>query len=372
MSICIFANDIYGCLGWRKKIYSKGEFKGLKRLYTTQTIKKGVMSVCTAISVTVDCNYFGRNLDFEFSFDEKVIITPRDFKFSFKNGKTVEKHFAIIGMGIERKNFPLYFDATNEKGLSMAGLNFPDNAVYAEKIPAVDNVASFELIPRILTQCESVKDACGLLQKINITSEAFDNELAPSPLHWIIADKTETAVVEQTKGGIRVFRDTVGVLTNNPPFDVQRFNLTNYMSITAKETRNVFSDKVDLKPYSRGMGGIGLPGDLSSASRFVKTCFLKLNSVFGKTEQEIINQFFHILYSVYQIKGAVKVGDEYEITHYTSCCNTDRGIYYYTTYNNSQINAVSLFTENLESDKLICYDLISEQKIFVQNARDEY
>ena len=332
--------------------------------------QKGVMPVCTAISVTFDYNYFGRNLDFELSFGEKVIITTRNFEFSFRNGKTIKKHFAIIGMGIENENFPLYFDATNEKGLSIAGLNFPGNVKYMDKMDGVDNVASFEFIPWILTQCESVKDACRLIEKINITNEAFNEKLVPSPLHWIIADKIETVAVEQTKDGIRVFQAPVGVLTNNPTFDVQMFNLTNYMSITAEETKNGFSDKVDLKPYSRGMGGIGLPGDLSSASRFVKTSFLKLNSVFGKTEQEIINQFFHILYSVYQIRGAVKVGDEYEITHYTSCCNTDKGIYYYTTYNNSQINAVSLFAENLESDKLICQDLILEQKVLIQNARD--
>ncbi len=324
--------------------------------------------MCTAISVTVDYNYFGRNLDFELSFGEKVIITTRNFEFSFRNGKTIKKHFAIIGMGIETEKFPLYFDATNEKGLSVAGLNFPDNAKYMDKIDGADNVASFEFIPWILAQCESVMDACGLLEKINITNEAFDEELVPSPLHWIIADKIETVVVEQSRNGIKVFQTPVGVLTNNPTFDVQMFNLTNYMSTTAEETKNAFSDKVDLKPYSRGMGGIGLPGDLSSASRFVKTSFLKLNSVFGKTENEIINQFFHILYSVYQIRGAVKVADDYEITHYTSCCNTDKGIYYYTTYNNSQINAVSLFAENLESNKLICYELILEQKILFQNT----
>ena len=326
--------------------------------------------MCTAISVTADNNYFGRNLDLEISFGEKIIITTRNFEFSFRNGKTIKNHFAIIGMGIESNNLPLYFDATNEKGLSMAGLNFPDNAEYRDEMYGVDNVASFEFIPWILMQCESVKDACGLIEKINITNEAFDEKLAPSPLHWIIADKIETIVVEQTKDGTKVFQAPVGVLTNNPNFDMQMFNLTNYMSATAEETKNVFSDKVDLKPYSRGMGGIGLPGDLSSTSRFVKTCFLKLNSVFGKTEYEKINQFFHILYSVYQIRGAVKVGDEYEITHYTSCCNTDKGIYYYTTYNNSQINAVSLFFENLEDNKLICYDLILEQKILFQNLQE--
>ena len=327
------------------------------------------MSVCTAISVTVDNNYFGRNLDFELSFGEKIIITTRNYEFSFQNGKVIKNHFAIIGMGIRNKNFPLYFDATNEKGLSIAGLNFPDNAKYMEKKDNVDNVASFEFIPWVLTQCESVKDACVLLEKINITNEAFDEKTLPSPLHWIISDKIDTVIVEQIKSGIKVYQAPVGVLTNNPPFDMQMFNLTNYMSITAEESKNTFSKEIDLKPYSRGMGGIGLPGDLSSSSRFVKTSFLKFNSVFGETENEIINQFFHILYSVYQIRGAVKVGNEYEITHYTSCCNTDKGIYYYTTYNNSQINAVSLFAENLEEDKLICYDLILEQKINLQNTR---
>ena len=326
--------------------------------------------MCTAISVRANYHYFGRNLDFELSFGEKVIITTRNFQFSFRNGKMISKHFAIIGMGIERENFPLYFDATNEKGLSIAGLHFPGNAKYMDKKGGMDNVASFEFIPWILAQCASVKEACRLLESINITNEAFDEKLPPSPLHWIISDKKETVTVEQTKEGIKVFQNSVGVLTNNPTFDVQMFHLTNYMSTTAEEPKNVFSDQVDLKPYSRGMGGIGLPGDLSSASRFVKTSFLKLNSVFGKTEQEIINQFFHILYSVYQIRGAVKVGDAYEITHYTSCCNTDKGVYYYTTYQNSQINAVSLFEEDLENNKLICHDLILEQNMIPQNARN--
>lgn len=319
--------------------------------------------MCTAISVTVDCNYFGRNLDFELSFGEKVIITPKNYEFIFRNGKRIKKHYAIIGMGIESENFPLYFDATNEKGLSIAGLNFPDNAKYMDKKDGLDNIASFEFIPWILTQCQSVEEAYKLLEKINITNESFNEKLPPSPLHWIIADKFKTIVAEQTKDGLKLFDNPSGVLTNNPTFDMQMYNLTNYMSVTADEVKNIFSDKIDLKPYSRGMGGIGLPGDLSSSSRFVKTSFLKLNSVFGKTEKEIVNQFFHILYFVYQIRGAVKVGDKYEITHYTSCCNTDKCIYYYTTYNNMKINSVSLFEENLKSDKLILRELVIEQKL---------
>lgn len=323
--------------------------------------------MCTAVSVTIKDNYFGRNLDYEHGFGEKITITPRKYPFNFRNGNALENHYAIIGMALPRNNYPLYFDASNEMGLSAAGLNFPGNAHYMDKANGEDNIASFEFIPWVLGQCKSVLEAEKIIGKINITDEAFDEKMQPSPLHWLIADKIKAITVEQTKGGIRVFENPTGVLTNNPPFDIQMFNLNNFLSVTAEEPKNLFSDKLKLKPYSRGLGGLGLPGDLSSMSRFVKACFTKLNSVYGNTEQEIISQFFHILYSVYQQKGCARVAEGFEITHYTSCCNTDKGIYYYTTYNNSAINAVDIYKENLDGNQLITYDLVMTQKINIQN-----
>lgn len=314
--------------------------------------------MCTAISVNVKNHYFGRNLDYEHTFGEMVTITPRNYCFKFRNGEKFDSHYAIIGMGISENSYPLYFDATNEKGLSMAGLNFPDNAIYNSCIKGKQNIASFEFIPWILSKCESVFDAKKLLENINITDEPFSKKLKPSPLHWIIADKNGAITVEQTKAGLNIYDNPVGVLTNNPTFDIQMFNLSNYMSVTAKEPENKFSEKINLTPYSRGMGGMGLPGDLSSASRFVRASFVKLNSVFGKTEKEEINQFFHILYSVYQQKGCARVGDDFEMTNYTSCCNTDKGIYYYTTYNNFTINSVDMHKEDLQGDKIISYNLL--------------
>ena len=315
--------------------------------------------MCTAISVTVNNHYFGRNLDYEHSFGEKIVITPRNYPFEFKNGICLYNHFAIIGMALPYKNYPLYFDATNEKGLSIAGLNFPDNAHYNKKINGKSNVASFELIPWVLSQCESVNDAKNLLINANITDDAFDKNLSPSPLHWLIADKYSSITIEQTLSGLRLFENPVGVLTNNPAFDIQLFNLRNYLYVSPNDPKNKFSKKINLKPYSRGMGALGIPGDLSSMSRFIRACFTKLNSVFGNSETETVNQFFHILYSVYQQKGCVKVGNEYEITQYTSCCNTDKGIYYYTTYYNSCITAVDMNKAELDSDALVVCELVS-------------
>ena len=116
------------------------------------------------------------------------------------------------------------------------------------------------------------------------------------------------------------------------------------------------------------MGAIGLPGDLSSQSRFVRTAFVKMNSVSGDGELESVSQFFHILNSVDQQRGCCDLGDnKYEITIYTSCCNATKGTYYYTIYDNHQITAVNMNKENLEGDKLIRYPLIKGEQIKLQN-----
>ncbi len=324
--------------------------------------------MCTAISVCAGDNYFGRNLDYEYDFGQKVAITPRRYPFKFSSGEVLNNHYAIIGMALIRNNYPLYFDATNEMGLSAAGLNFPYNAEYMKKSDKAENVASYEFIAFVLSKCKTVEEAKNLTERINITDEAFDNSMPPSPLHWIVADKTGAITVEQTKDGLRVYDNPVGVLANNPPFEYQMQNLANYLSVTAKEPENLFSDKIDLRPYSRGMGGLGLPGDLSSVSRFVKTCFIKLNCIFGKAEEEIVNEFFHILYSVYQQRGCAQVGKDFEITNYSSCCNTDKGIYYYTTYQNSNITGVNMHCEDLNGTDVAEYDLIREKNIFMQNS----
>ena len=324
--------------------------------------------MCTAISINAGDNYFGRNLDYEYDFGQKVAITPRRYCFKFTNGECVNKHFAIIGMALVRNEYPLYFDATNEMGLSAAGLNFPDNAKYMKKSGTKVNVASYEFIPFILSKCKTVTEAKKLIDEINITDEAFDEKFAPSPLHWIVADKVGAITIEQTRSGLKAYDNPVGILTNNPPFDYQMQNLANYLSVTAKEPANLFSDKIELRPYSRGMGGLGLPGDLSSASRFVRACFTKLNCVFGKSENEIVNDFFHILYSVYQQKGCAWVGGDFEITNYSSCCNTDKGIYYYTTYENCDIIGVDMHREDLDGTCVTEYNLIRTGDIVVQNA----
>jgi len=323
--------------------------------------------MCTAIAFHTKDHYFGRNLDLEYSYQETVTITPRGCRLSYRHTNAPKVQFAMIGMATVAENYPLYYDATNEKGLSMAGLNFPGNTVYQSTKPEMDNIAPFELIPWVLGQCSCLQEAVKLLKRCNLINVPFHEAFPLTPLHWFLADSEASVTVEPMADGLKIYDNPVGVLTNNPPFDYHMHNLKNYLNLTPDEPFNRFAPGIDLTPYSRGMGAIGLPGDLSSSSRFIKAAFTKLNSRCSDSESASISQFFHILGSVAQQEGCVKAGDGYEKTVYSSCCNTTSGIYYYTTYENSQITAVHLHNAPLNSSKLICYRLITEQQIRYEN-----
>jgi len=324
--------------------------------------------MCTAATYQTKCHYFGRNLDLEYSYHETVTVTPRCYPFHFRLAGELPRHYALIGMAYVVNDYPLYYDATNEAGLSMAGLNFPGNAVYQSPAPGRDNVSPFEFIPWILGQCATVVQAREKLTNLRLVDMPFSEQLPLSPLHWMLADRTEAITVECVADGLKVYENPVGILTNNPPFDYQMLHLTDYMGLTSRTPVNRFSDRISLKPYSLGFGGKGLPGDLSSTSRFVRAAFTRLNSKSGDTESESISQFFHILGSVEQPRGCSQAqGDKYEMTLYSSCCNTDKGIYYYRTYENSQITGVNMHNENLDGAELVSYPLVQEQQIRMEN-----
>ncbi len=324
--------------------------------------------MCTAATLCSGDFYFGRNLDYEFSYGDEVTITPRNYPFSFRKMGEMLTHYAIIGMAYVQNDYPLYYDAINEKGLGVAGLNFVGNAVYQPAAQDLDNIAQFELIPWLLGQCATLAQARALLERMNLLNEPFHPSLPLAQLHWLIADKTGCITVEATHDGLHIYDNPTGVLTNNPPFPMQLFNLNNYMALSAKSPENTFAPDVPLATYSRGMGAMGLPGDLSSQSRFVRVAFVRAHSLCKPTEESSVSQFFHILHSVEQQRGCCELdGGKYEITLYTSCCNATRGIYYYTTYENSQITAVDMHKENLDSDALIRYPVIQSPSILEQN-----
>lgn len=314
--------------------------------------------MCTGISFHAKDHYFGRNLDLERSYNERVVITPRNFKLNMRHKDSLNMHYAMIGMATVIDDYPLYYEATNEKGLSMAGLNFPQNADYKPYEENKDNISPFELIPWLLGQCSNIDEVKELLDKMNLVNTNFSEQLPLSPLHWIISDQKESITVESVKDGLKVYDNPYGVLTNNPTFDYHMMNMNNYMHLHEGPSTNQLSNQYTFDNYSLGLGAFGLPGDFSSTSRFVRATYVKSKSVVKESEKENVNQFFHILRSVAMPLGCVLAKNgEFEYTRYSSCCNTNKQIYYYTTYYNSSITSIHMNDVDLDSQNLFIYDL---------------
>lgn len=320
--------------------------------------------MCTAVDFKSNSHYFGRNLDLEIRYNESVTVTPRNYVFKYRERESERAGYAMIGMATVMQDYPLYYDATNEFGLSIAGLNFVGNAYFAkETVEGKTNIAPFELIPYLLRRCKTIGECERELENINLVDITFMPGLQNAQLHWMISDGERCITVEFMQEGMRIFENPVGVLTNNPPFNYQMMNLNNYINLSNDEPTNRFSDKLEFNVYCKGMGAIGMPGDMSSSSRFVRAAFMKLNAVKPESEEDSVGQMFHILGSVECPEGAMKVGDKYEKTQYTSCCNTEKGIYYYRTYENSQICAVNMHNEDLDGENLVSFEVKYAQNI---------
>jgi len=317
--------------------------------------------MCTALT----CGpLFGRTLDLEYSYAEQVVILPRRFPLSFRCQPTLPRHYAMIGMAHVAQGQPLFYDAVNEHGLAMAALNFPRSAVYLPPKEGGVNLAPFELMSRVLGQCADALQARQLLEQVNVIKADFSPDLPSTPLHWIVADRRHCFVAEPTADGLHLYDDPVGVLTNAPPFPMQLDRLNDCLHLSAAPLVNRFAPHLPLAPYSRGMGALGLPGDWSSPSRFVRAAFAAHNA----SAPMDVTQFFHLMACVEVPRGCVRLEDGTEvISVYTSCCDMDTGVYHYVTYGNRQICAVELSRRDLDSDRLSCYPLISNQQIRMQS-----
>lgn len=330
--------------------------------------------MCTGLSLkNGKHHYFGRNLDLELDYPVDIVITPRNKKLVMRHADSLDTHYAIYGVALIQDDYPLYFDACNEKGLGMAGLAFWVNCDYKPFEEGKLNLASFEILQYVLGKCENVAEAKEILRNVNITNDAFAKNMAPTPLHWMISDHTSSIVVEQTKAhGLMIYDNPYDVLTNEPEFPFHINNLSFYSNISNKiqdfsETQFSSGFPGFIK-FGSGMGTVGLPGGLDSASRFVKIAFGRLNSICSDTEEENVPQFLHLLESVAQCSGSNQVKEnEYEITQFTTCYDTDENILYYKSYYNPSLSGVKLANADIDSRELIKYEFNRKLKVCFQN-----
>ncbi len=330
-------------------------------VHTMNIEKRNCM--CTAIALNNKGLLFGRTMDISYSFNEQVVITPRNYQLTLKEEVNLIEHYAIIGMACVIEDYPLYADAMNEEGLCMAGLNFKGYAYYETKVmPDKKNITPYEFIPYILGQCASVSEAITRVRDISLISIPFQEGLDVSPLHWMLSDEVKSVVIEYGEKGLEIFDNPIGVMCNNPGFDYHLLNLNNYLKLSVHEPKNTCLKECSLISLGHGAGALGLPGDTSSPSRFVRAAFVKSNAVLE--EKHRLSQFFHILDSVKVVKGvAFNEKLEADYTTYSSCMDTKSGVYYYNTYYSNQLVGVRLHDTVLEGNELVVHSLIVENEI---------
>ena len=249
-------------------------------------------------------------MDLDCDFARTAVRAPRAFPLAGRR-----RHYAVAGVAQVREGIPYFAEALNERGLYVAGLYFPD-AVYAAK-----GMAPHVFMTSALALCASASEAARLLTNTDISGEGVDGP-AP-PLHWMLADRTRTLVVERRAEGLFVHENAFGVLTNSPPFPFHADNMRQYMGLSASSPACGWHP---LTPFGVGFGGIGLPGDGSPASRFVRAAFLRANA-----KGASLFDVFGILRSLAFPAGLARTERGEERTLYSSVADADDGIFYYAT-----------------------------------------
>lgn len=317
--------------------------------------------MCTGLALeTKDgLHLFGRNMDIEYSFNQSIIFIPRNFKCVNKsNKKELTTKYAVLGMGTIFDDYPTFADGMNEKGLGCAGLNFPVYVSYSkEDIEGKTNIPVYNFLLWVLANFSSVEEVKEALKNANIVDIPISENIPNTTLHWMISDITgKSIVVEQTKEKLNVFDNNIGVLTNSPTFDWHVANLNQYVGLRYNQVPEFKLGDQSLTALGQGTGLVGLPGDFTPASRFIRVAFLRDAMIKNDKDSIDLIEFFHILNNVAMVRGSTRtVEEKSDLTQYTSCMCLEKGIYYYNTYENNQINAIDMNKENLDGNEINTY-----------------
>ncbi len=312
--------------------------------------------MCTGVRFNDDKGnmFFGRNLDWSVGYGQKIVVTPKGYKYqSAFLGELTPKH-ALIGMGIVEEGKPLYFDCGNEAGLAIAGLNFPGYAQYeANAVDGKTNIAAYEFPLWIAMNFKTVDEVEEALKNVAIVAKPINDKYPVSLLHYIIGDAKRSIVVEYTADGMQIFHNDVDVLTNQPGYAWHKENLRNYMNLSSVDPGTIKWDKAELSAFGSGSLMRGIPGDYYSPSRFVRVAYLNTHYPAKSSEEENVSRLFHTLAGVAMIDGAAAMADgKFEKTVYTGGYSAATKTYYYNTYEDPTIQKAALSDYDVDGTEL--------------------
>ncbi len=313
--------------------------------------------MCTGVRFS-DANgnmYFGRNLDWSTGYGQKVVVTPRGYKYKSAFLGEMTNSPALIGMGIVAENTPLYFDCANEYGLAVAGLNFPGYAKYeTEAIDGKTNVAAYEFPLWVALNFKTVDEVEKALSDVVVVAKAINDQYPVSELHWIIGDAKRSIVVEYTAAGMEIFENDVDILTNQPGYAWHKENLRNYMNLFPQMPKEVKWREAKMTAFGSGSLMRGLPGGFYSTDRFIRVAYFNTHYPIQSDEATNVSRLFHTLTSVAMIDGGAAMADgNFEKTVYTGGYSSAAQTYYYSTYEDPAIKSIALKDYDLDSTEVI-------------------
>ncbi|MGG0151517.1 choloylglycine hydrolase family protein [Bacillus mycoides] len=328
--------------------------------------------MCTSLTLQTKNgqHLFARTMDFTLDLNQEVIVIPRHYQWNNITGEIINTKHATVGMGINHQGRIIMADGVNEAGMTCATLYFPGFATYSQSIDDnKTNLAPFDFVTWSLTQFNSVKELKKSVDSLTFLDIPLPDLGLTPPLHWILADKWgDCIVLEPTNEGLKMYDNPLGVMTNSPEFNWHLQNLRQYIGLKSQPFAPTEWSNLPLSAFGQGSGSMGLPGDFTPPSRFVRAAYGKQNIQGIDSEEEGVSALFHILSNCEVPKGGVITEeDALDNTIYTSVMCMESGTYYYHTYDCRQIIAIHLFHENLDTDEIKAYSFQRKQKIFYEN-----
>ncbi len=299
------------------------------------------LEVCMCTVLTLEGNVVGRNLDLSYHYNEELVLCGRNVELEFRFLEDLKTHYAFMGVATRIGGRPMFYEAINEHGLFVAGLNFPNNCKYGEVKDGCLNLCPFELIPYLLGSFKTVEDVkkCSL----NLVDEVFMDGVLNAPLHFYVSDGVSSIVVECMEDGMHVHEDPYFVMSNNPPFEYQMEAMKDLSSYT-----NAYQE-VDAVHSCVGHGAYGLLGDSTSTSRFMLAAFLR-----KYVSDSSVSSCMRILDKVSMVKGSVVCQDgSLDYTVYSTVYDGKSFTMYYKLYDGMCVKKCSLSDGSLDLSEYV-------------------
>ncbi len=266
-------------------------------------------------------------------------------------------------VGANGVGLPVILDGLNEKGLAVGLFYFPTSAGYMpySASDAGKTLAPWELGSWMLENFASVDEVKANIGKVVVPSVVLKEWGFAPEMHYVAQDSSgKSIVVEYTGGKLNVYDCPLGVITNSPAFDWQMTNLRNYVNFSFTNVPPVKLGTVVLQPFGQGTGMLGIPGDFTPPSRFVRAVAFSQGVLPSATGSDAVLEAFHILNNFDIPKGAAREREkdahgniQADYTLWTTANDLKAKRFYFRTYDNSQIRMVDLTKMNLDAKNIV-------------------